>query len=95
MSFMTVHLSVRNLDLSTNDRDLRSLFRQFGKVMRAAIFSDPGHGTLRGIVEMASDEGALAAINGLDQQLYFGNRLSVRRTRATETINHSLNGEDK
>src|SRR5688572_15158988 len=81
---MTVHLTVRNLDLSTNDRDVRNLFRVHGNVVRCATFSDPENGTLRAIVEMDSEEAALAATKALDQQLYFGNRLSITRTKSAE-----------
>lgn len=79
-------LYVGNLSYQTTEAQLLDLFAQFGEVRRATVVTDRDTGRPRGFafVEMASDEGAQAAIAALDGQTVDGRVLQVNVARPRE-----------
>ena len=74
---------VSNLSFDTAEKDLRSLFEQFGKVSSAKIITDRDTGRSRGFafVEMESDEEANKAMKELNNKDINGRTMSVTVAR--------------
>ena len=75
---MSKKLYVGNLPFSTNEDEIRDLFAAYGDVTSVKLIVDRETGRLRGFgfVEM-DDEGARAAIAGMDGQDFGGRNLKV------------------
>ena len=78
-------LYVGNLAYGISDSDLEQLFAQYGTVQSAQVIMDRDTGRSKGFgfVEMANDQEAQAAINGLNGQESQG-RDSERGARAQD-----------
>jgi RNA recognition motif-containing protein len=76
-------LYVGNLSYRTEQESLRSLFAQFGEVVSATVLTDRDTGRSRGFgfVEMADQEAANAAIQGLNGTEFEGRMLKVNEAR--------------
>jgi len=76
-------LYVGNLSYRTEQESLRSLFTQFGEVVSATILTDRDTGRSRGFgfVEMADQDAASAAIQGLNGTEFEGRMLKVNEAR--------------
>jgi RNA recognition motif-containing protein len=73
------NLYVGNLTFNTSSSDLESLFATHGEVSKAQVITDRDNGRSRGFgfVEMATAEGAQAAIGALNGQSVDGRELTV------------------
>ena len=71
---------VAKLDFGVTNQELRQLFEAYGTVLKATIATDRETGKPRGFafVEMADQQEALAAINGLDGYVINGRALAVK-----------------
>lgn len=80
---MANKLYVGNLSYRTEQESLRSLFTQFGEVVSATILSDRDTGQSRGFgfVEMADQNAANAAVQGLNGSEFEGRTLKVNEAR--------------
>lgn len=80
---MAKRLYVGNLKYTVTSAQLQELFEQFGTVSSAQVLSDRETGRSRGFgfVEMADDNEAQAAIEGLDGRDCDGRRLTVNEAR--------------
>ena len=80
-------LYVGNLAYGISDSDLEQLFAQYGTVQSAQVIMDRDTGRSKGFgfVEMANDQEAQAAINGLNGQESQGRALTVNEARPTES----------
>lgn len=80
---MSKRLYVGNLPYSMTDAKLEELFSQYGTVVSAQVIMDRDTGRSKGFgfVEMAGDEEAQAAIDGLNQQAIDGRPLTVNEAR--------------
>ncbi|MFW6292977.1 MAG: RNA recognition motif domain-containing protein [Spirochaetota bacterium] len=80
---MANKLYVGNLNYRTEQESLRSLFTQFGEVVSATILSDRDTGQSRGFgfVEMADQNAANAAVQGLNGSEFEGRMLKVNEAR--------------
>lgn len=76
---MSTNIYVGNLAFSTDSAALKDLFAGFGEVTNAQVIADRDTGRSRGFgfVEMATAEGANAAIEALDGQNVEGRALTV------------------
>lgn len=76
---MSNNLYMRNLTFNTNSSDLESLYAAHGEVSKAQVITDRDSGRSRGFgfVEMATAEGAQAAIGALNGQNVDGRQLAV------------------
>jgi len=76
---MAKNLYVGNLSYTTTEDSLREAFAAYGEVARVNIITDRETGRPRGFgfVEMATDEGAQAAIEGLNGQSLDGRQIRV------------------
>ena len=79
-------LYVGNLPYSVRDQDLEQAFGQFGAVTSAKVMMerDTGRSKGFGFVEMASDEEAQQAINGMNGQSLGGRSIVVNEARPME-----------
>ena len=79
-------LYVGNLPYSVRDGDLEQAFGQFGAVTSAKVMMerDTGRSKGFGFVEMGSDAGAQAAINGMNGQPLGGRSIVVNEARPME-----------
>ncbi len=79
-------LFVGNISWDASDEDLKNLFAEYGEVTSARIVSDKFSGRSRGFgfVEMATDDEAKAAIEGLDGKDFMGREIAVNVARAKE-----------
>ena len=79
-------LFVGNLSYQTDENELTELFSQFGAVESAQIMRDMATGRARGFafVEMASDDEASAAVNGLNNTQFGGRTIAVNEARPRE-----------
>jgi RNA recognition motif-containing protein len=77
------NIYVGNLDFSTNDQDLRSLFEPFGQVENVNLIRDQFSGQPRGFgfVEMSDDTQADAAIQQLNGQQLGNRNITVNEAR--------------
>jgi len=75
---MSKKLYVGNLSFNSTEDDIRTQFSTFGEVISVSLISDRETGRLRGFgfVEM-DDEGARAAIQGMDGKEFGGRNLKV------------------
>jgi RNA recognition motif-containing protein len=80
------NLYVGNLPYSINDSDLERLFQEYGTVDSAKVIMDRVSGRSKGFgfVEMADDQEAQAAIDGLNEQEVEGRPLTVNEARPRE-----------
>jgi RNA recognition motif-containing protein len=80
---MSTRLYVGNLNFRTTSEDLRELFSQFGEVESASVVEDRETGRSRGFgfVEMATSEGAAAAIAECNGKDFGGRPLTVNEAR--------------
>ena len=78
---MASQLCVGNLAETVQSSDLTELFAPYGQVRHAEICIDATTGRARGfgLVEMARDEEASAAIQALNGSSYAGHRITVAR----------------
>ena len=77
---------VGNLAYSVRDDDLNQRFAEFGTVNSAKVMMDRDSGRSKGfgVVEMATDAEAQAAINGLHDQQVDGRAMVVNEARPRE-----------
>jgi RNA recognition motif-containing protein len=77
------NIYVGNLDFSTNDQDIRSLFEPFGQVDNVNLIRDQFSGQPRGFgfVEMADDAQAEKAIQQLNGQQLGNRNITVNEAR--------------
>ena len=75
-----------NLSFNVSSSDLEQLFSQFGSVESAQVIADRETGRSKGFgfVEMASEQEAQAAINGLNETEHDGRALTVNEARPRE-----------
>jgi len=80
---MNLKLYVGNLAFGTEENTLEGLFAQAGPVQSARIVRDKATGQSRGFafVEMASEDGAKAAIEKFNDAELEGRRLTVNEAR--------------
>jgi RNA recognition motif-containing protein len=80
---MNKKLYVGNLSFSTDEGSLEALFAQAGPVESVRVMRDQATGRARGFafVEMATDDGARAAIEKFNQAEFEGRRLTVNEAR--------------
>jgi cold-inducible RNA-binding protein len=76
-------LFVGNLPFGATEDELRDLFAPFGEVQQVRIMTDRDTGKSRGFafVEMAQDEDATKAIDGLSGKDFGGRQLTVNEAR--------------
>lgn len=81
--FMTTKLYLGNLPLSATEADLRLKFGRFGTVESVTIVADvtTGRRTRYGLVDMASEDEARAAISRLNMTQYEDAVISVSIAR--------------
>ena len=86
VSIMNNKLFVGNISWEATNEDLEALFAEFGVVTSARIVTDKFSGKSRGFgfVEMATDEQAQAAIEGLDTKDFMGRDIAVNVARPKE-----------
>lgn len=79
-------LFVGNISWTATDEDLKTLFSAYGEVLSARIVIDKFTNKSRGFgfVEMANDEQAKAAIDGLHDKDFMGRQISVNVARPKE-----------
>jgi RNA recognition motif-containing protein len=80
---MSTRLYVGNLNFRTTSDELRDMFSQAGEVDNATVVEDRDTGRSRGFafVEMATQEGAAAAIEMFNGKEYGGRALTVNEAR--------------
>ena len=80
---MSTRLYVGNLNFRTTSDELRELFSQAGEVENASVVEDRDTGRSRGFgfVEMATPEGAAAAIEQFNGKEFGGRTLTVNEAR--------------
>jgi cold-inducible RNA-binding protein len=80
---MNLKLYVGNLSFNTEEDSLQTLFAQAGPVESARIIRDKATGRSRGFafVEMATEDGARAAIEKFNEADLDGRRLTVNEAR--------------
>jgi cold-inducible RNA-binding protein len=80
---MSTRLYVGNLNFRTTSDELREVFSQAGEVENATVVEDRDTGRSRGFgfVEMATAEGAAAAIEQFNGKEYGGRTLTVNEAR--------------
>jgi RNA recognition motif-containing protein len=80
---MSTRLYVGNLSFRTTGDELRDLFSQAGEVESASVVEDRDTGRSRGFgfVEMATAEGAAAAIEQFNGKDFGGRNLTVNEAR--------------
>jgi cold-inducible RNA-binding protein len=83
---MSTRLYVGNLSFRTTGEDLREYFSQAGEVESASVVEDRDTGRSRGFgfVEMATAEGAAAAIEQFNGKDFGGRNLTVNEARPRE-----------
>ncbi len=81
-----MNLYVGNLPYSISEADVRQAFEAYGEVTSVVLIKDKETGQPRGFgfVEMASDEEAQAAINGLNGKDFKNRNLVVNQARPRE-----------
>jgi len=81
-----MNLYVSNLSYNLTDTELREAFERYGLVTHARIILDRETGRSRGFafVEMANDDEARAAINGMNDSEISGRPLKVVEARPRE-----------
>jgi RNA recognition motif-containing protein len=81
--FMSRKLYVGNIPYETDESELQALFAEAGPVESVNVVRDRETGRARGFafVEMATDEGAQAAVTQLNDRPFGGRRLTVNEAR--------------
>ncbi|MDP4207102.1 MAG: RNA-binding protein [Bacteroidota bacterium] len=81
-----MNIFVAKLNSRTTSDSLQGLFEQFGEVSSAKVIIDKetGHSKRFGFVEMPDDEQANAAINQLNETLFEGSNIVVKKARPKE-----------
>jgi RNA recognition motif-containing protein len=76
---MANKIYVGNMNYSTTDEGLASLFAQYGEVVSARVIMDKFSGRSKGFgfVEMSDSNAAAAAISALNSSEFEGRRLKV------------------
>ncbi len=79
-------LYVGNLSYGVTNQSLEEMFAEFGAVRSAQVIQDRDTGRSKGFgfVEMADENGARDAINGLHEKEFDGRRLTVNEARPRE-----------
>ncbi len=74
-------LLIRNLDRSTTEDELKSLFQAFGAVQSCDLVMDRDSGTSKGFgfVEMPKAGEAKAAIKNLNDKMIGNNKIRVKK----------------
>jgi cold-inducible RNA-binding protein len=80
---MSTRLYIGNLNFRTTSDELREVFSQAGEVENATVVEDRDTGRSRGFgfVEMATAEGAAAAIEQFNGREFGGRTLTVNEAR--------------
>ncbi len=80
---MTQKLYVGNLSYDTTEGSLRTLFAEYGEVESVNLITDRDTGRPKGFgfVEMATDEGAQAAISALNGKSVDDREIKVDRAK--------------
>jgi RNA recognition motif-containing protein len=80
---MSKKLYVGNIPFETNENDLQDLFAEAGPVESVNVVRDRETGRARGFafVEMATEDGAQAAVAQLHDRSFGGRRLTVNEAR--------------
>ena len=80
---MAKNLYVGNLSYDTTEASLRAAFEAHGEVATVNIITDRETGRPRGFgfVEMATDEAAASAVEGLNGQMLDGRQIKVAEAR--------------
>lgn len=83
---MNRRLYVGNLAFSTDENSIEGLFAEAGPVQSVNLMRDRATGQSRGFafVEMATDDGARAAIDRFHEAEFEGRRLTVNEARPQE-----------
>lgn len=93
---MSTKIYIGNLPYSVTDATLESNFSEFGPVTSAKIMMDRDTGRSKGFgfVEMASEEAAQAAIQGLNGMSVDGRSIIVNLARPREEGGRSGGGQE-
>jgi RNA recognition motif-containing protein len=80
---MSKNLYVGNLSYDTTENTLRTLFSEFGEVQTVNVITDRYTGRPRGFafVEMATEEGADAAVAGMNGKMVDQRELKVDKAK--------------
>ncbi len=80
---MKTKLYVGNLSFDASDADLNTVFSEYGEVAEAAVIRNKFSGRSRGFgfVTMATEEGAVAAVNNLNGAELDGRKLTVNEAQ--------------
>ena len=91
---MGMKLYVGNLSYSVDGAQLEELFSKYGSVQSAQVIQDRDTGRSKGFgfVEMADDNSAREAIEGLNDREQDGRRLTVNEARPKESRSGGYNG---
>ncbi len=81
---MSKNLYVGNLSYGTTSDDLREAFEQYGAVSSTQVISDRETGRSRGFGFVEMDDGAEAAVDGLNGKEFQGRTLTVNEARSRE-----------
>ena len=86
MIAVSMKLYVGNLSYEETNSSLEQLFEQFGSVRSAQVIQDRDTGRSKGFgfVEMADDNAARSAIDGLNEKEHHGRPLAVNEARPRE-----------
>jgi cold-inducible RNA-binding protein len=81
---MSTNLFVGNLAFATTNRELETMFAEYGEVTSAQVITDRDTGRSRGFgfVEMASSDSAEKAISSLDGRDISGRQIKVNVAKA-------------
>jgi cold-inducible RNA-binding protein len=87
-------LYVGNLSYNVTNSSLEELFAPFGTVSKAEVIQDRDSGRSKGFafVEMADDNAAQAAIQGLNEKEHDGRALTVNEAKPREERSGSRGG---
>jgi RNA recognition motif-containing protein len=94
---MAKNLYVGNLSYDTTADSLQMAFEEYGEVVQVNVITDRNSGRPRGFafVEMATDEGARAAIAALDGQELDGRTIRVNEAKPREPRQGGDRGGDR
>jgi RNA recognition motif-containing protein len=92
-----MNIYVSNIPYTASDENLLEAFSAFGTVQSARIIKDRMTGRSRGFgfVEMANDEEARKALEGLNGTEMQGRRINAREARPREENGRPGNGGDR
>jgi RNA recognition motif-containing protein len=91
---MAKNLYVGNLSFDTTEDTLRTAFSEFGEIESVNLITDRYTGRSRGFafVEMATEDGAQAAISGLNGKMLDDRELKVDHAKPRTDRNRGLGG---